>query len=163
MTTATEKKKGARLSRFLARYQDGPKSLERSKLICCFLFVLIPIIHFFVFYIGGNYYSFFLAFTEFDGYDASYNEIYRASLGNFRKVWEMVTNADSGLRIAFRNTMVLFVVHFLQLCFNFLIAYAFTRKLRGSKFFRVALYLPRALYAVVFSHIRRRDTPLLRC
>lgn len=151
--TSTKPKKSFKssISNFLKRYQDGPKSLEKGKFICCFLFVLVPIIHFFVFYIGGNYYSFFLAFTQVDGIDANNHEIYKFSLTNFVKVWEMITSGDSGLIIALKNTALLFVAHSLQLCFNFVIAYSFTRKLRGSKFFRVALYLPSIISTLILS------------
>ncbi len=140
-----KEKKESGFSKFMKRYQDGPKALMRGKYICCLAFTIIPIIHFFVFYIGANYYSFFLAFTEMvDGQ-------YVFSMKNFADIIEMLGSSDSGLFIAIKNTAVLFVVHVLQLCANFVIAYTFARGLRGTKFYRVMLYLPSIISALALS------------
>ena len=139
-------------ARFMKRYQDGPKALMRGKYICAFLFTIVPIIHFFVFYIGQNYLNFYLAFTRFVGISAvDGSDVYKFSLENFSSVWKMLSQGDSGLMIALKNTGILFVIHALQLAFNFVIAYTFAQKLRGAAFFRVAIYLPTIISGLVLS------------
>ena len=135
----------------MKRYQDGPKSLMKGKYICVALFITVPIIHFFVFYIGQNYFSFYLAFTRFVGISADGQDVYRGSLQNFVAVWNMLKNADSGMVIALKNTGILFVVHVAQLVFNFIIAYTFSRNLRGAKIFRVMIFLPTIISGIVLS------------
>ncbi len=143
----TVPKKQSRLSKFLDRYNDGPRAMRKSNFICVFCFTIIPIIHFFVFYVYGNYYSFFLAFTKIvDGK-------YVGSLDNFKSVFQMLASADSSLMIAIRNTAILFVKHILQLCFNFVIAYAFAKGLKGAKFYRIMIFLPSIISALALSTI----------
>ena len=145
------KQKESKFAHFMKRYQDGPKSLMRGKYICAALFIAVPIIHFFVFYIGQNYWSFYLAFTRFVGVGADGQDVYRGSFQNFVSVWEMVVSADSSLFIALKNTGILFLIHSAQLIFNFLIAYTFAKKLCGAKFFRVMLFLPTIISGIVLS------------
>ncbi len=152
------KTKTSAFDRFMKKYKDGPQSLMKSKYICCFLFTIIPVIHFFVFYIGSNYYSFYLAFTELNaGKDVF-------SLNNFVAVFKRIANSDSSLIIALKNTGIVFIVHACQLCVNFFIAFMFARGLKGTKFFRVMLFLPTIVsdlaLAVIIKNIIATDGPL---
>jgi len=142
---------GNKKKRFMDRYLDGPRSQMKGKYILCFAFTIIPIISFFVFYVGGNYYSFFLAFTRFKGLSESGKEMYYFSLQNFVGVFNLLKESDSSLIIALKNTGILWIMHWFQLAFNFVIAYTFTKKLKLSGVFRVIIYLPSIISALVLS------------
>ncbi len=150
-TIKNEKSIKARWDKFMKKYQDGPKSLMRGKYICAFLFTIVPIISFFVFYLGQTYYTFVLAFSEQIGVDEAGQEILQFTFGNFSKGFTMFVTGGSDFAIAFRNTMVLFVVNMVQSGFNFLIAYAFSKNMRGARFFRFSYFIPTIVSTLVLS------------
>ena len=144
-------KKTNLFKRFMNRYQDGPVALNRSKYLTIFLFTIIPIISFFVFYVGTVYYTFFLTFTEVIGIDKYGNEITKFSLDNFSKAFQLFVNGGSDLRIALSNTFTLFLVNTIHSVFIFVIAYAFSKNLRGAKFFRFSLFIPSIISTLALS------------
>ena len=137
--------------KFMARYQDGPKSLNRSKYLTIFLFTIIPIISFFIFYIGTVYYTFYLAFTNVVGVDKYGNEVVEFSFSNFETAFKLFLNGGSDLRVALSNTFTLFLTNTIQALFIFIIAFVFSRNLRGSKFFRFSIFIPSIISTLALS------------
>lgn len=133
---------------WLDRYDDLPKPLRRGKYPFIILGITLPIISFFVFYVGVNFTSILLAFqkTQYIGGE----EVTSFTLDNFASVFRSFSRAGSDLSIALRNTAILFIVDLLMMIPVFLIAYGFSRNMRGSKFFRVMLYIPTIISETAF-------------
>ncbi len=136
--------------RLAERYDDYPKALQKGKYPFIILGILIPVIHFFVFYMGTNLTSILLAFQE-TKYVQGVGEVTTWTLDNFVEVFEYITQGGSDLFVALRNTLELFVVDLLMMIPIFIFAYCFAQNMKGAKFFRVAMYLPTIISAVAFS------------
>lgn len=112
----------------------------------------IPIANFLLFWLYVNFDSILLAFRNMDF--ASGNEYW--TLGNFAEVWKKFTKpsgeyslADFGL-----NTLKFWGLSvFWGIPHSILLTYVFHRKLKGYKFFRIVLYLPTIICAVVMAGI----------
>lgn len=140
-----EKKKG-----FFARYNDMPRAMQRGKYIFVYSLLLIPVIGFCVFYIGVNINGILLAFQQPVILDDGRTS-YIWSLRQFALVWEAFRDpgSTSTLKISLINTMLYFGESILiQLPLSFILSYYFHKKIPGSTFFRVAIYLPSIISAV---------------
>ncbi len=133
---------------WLDRYDDLPRPLRRGKYPFIILGTALPIISFFVFYVGVNFTSILLAFQR-TKYVAG-EEVTSFTLENFTSVFRSFTNAGSDLSIALKNTAIMFTVDLLMMIPIFLIAYGFSRNMRGSKYFRVMLYIPTIISETAF-------------
>ena len=111
---------------------------------------MIPILHFFVFYVGINFTSILLAFQK-ETYIAGVGKVTRYTLENFQTVFRYITSGGSDLYIALQNTLQLFAVDLLMMIPIFIFAYTFSKNMVGSRFFRVVMYLPTIISAVAFS------------
>lgn len=139
-----------KISNYFYRYDDFPRSIQKGKYTFIILGILIPIIHFFVFYVGINFTSIVLAFQK-TKYVSGVGEVSTFTLENFQKVFGYITDGGSDMYIAIRNTLQLFVVDILMMIPIFIFAYCFSKNMIGSKFFRVIMYLPSIISAVAFS------------
>ncbi len=112
----------------------------------------IPIANFLVFWLYVNFDSILLAFRNMDF--ASGNEYW--TLNNFKEVWNKFTEPageysllDFGL-----NTLKFWSLSvFWGIPHSILLTYVFHRKLKGYKVFRILLYLPTIICAVVMAGI----------
>lgn len=140
-----------RIADWLAeKYDDYPRALQKGKYPFIILGIIIPIIHFFVFYVGTNFTSILLAFQK-TRYVQGVGEVTTWTLDNFKEVFSYFTDGGSDMFIAIRNTLHLFAVDLLMMIPIFIFAYAFSKNMKGSKFFRVVMYLPTIISAVAFS------------
>ena len=143
-------KKEKIFDRLAERYHDYPKAIQKGKYPFIILGTLIPIIHFFVFYVGTNFTSILLAFQK-TKYVQGVGEVTTWTLDNFKEVFEYILDGGSDMFIAIRNTLQLFTIDILMMIPIFIFAYTFSKNMRGAKFFRVVMYLPIIISMVAFS------------
>lgn len=139
-----------KIKKFLYRYDDYPKSIQKGKYAFIIFGILIPILHFFVFYLGINLTSILLAFQE-TKYVAGVGEVTTFTLKNFQDIFRYLAMGGSQMGIAVKNTIQLFFVDLFMMVPIFIFAYCFSRNMKGSKFFRVVMYLPTIISGVAFS------------
>ncbi len=139
-----------KIKNYFYRYDDFPRSIQKGKYLFIILGIIIPVIHFFVFYVGINFTSILLAFQE-TKYVSGVGEVTTFTLENFQKVFSYITDGGSDMYIAVKNTLQLFFVDILMMIPIFIFAYCFSKNMIGSKFFRVVMYLPSIISAVAFS------------
>ena len=137
----------------MSRYNDFPKPLRKYKYLFVFLMLILSIVSWAVFYVYVNLNSIVMAFQEFVGYDESNHAIYIWSFDNFRRFWEEMTfmgYASQQFKAALKNTLFLFVMgNIVTIPMTYLISYALYKKVCGYGVFKVLLYLPSILSAVV--------------
>ena len=143
-TQSVSKKK-----RFLDRYNEMPRALQKGKYLFIILGITIPILHFLVFYVGVNVNSIIMAFQRTSFVDGAEKTSF--TWENFETVFKSFQSGGNDMIIAMKNTLVLFFVDLFMMVPIFLIAYAFSQNLWWSKFYRVMLYLPSIISAVAFS------------
>lgn len=139
-----------RIKDYFYRYDDYPRSIQKGKYPFIILVIIIPILHFFVFYLGVNLMSILMAFQKVK-YVAGVGEVTSWTLENFQNVFKYLTTPDTGLAIALKNTLELFAVDLFMMVPIFIFAYCFSRNMKGAKIFRVMMYLPTIISSVAFS------------
>ena len=150
--TTTEKKTeyetAGRRSVFTDRYADLPRALRRGKVLFLLSMLILPLLGFFVFYVGVNITGILLAFQQPTG-TVNGVETYRWSLVQFTRVWETLTGEGTELGISVRNTLLYFALDVLiMLPLTFLLSYFFSKKVPMSGFLRVLVFLPSMMSAV---------------
>lgn len=125
-----------------------------KKLLFYSLCISIPVLHFLIFYVYINFNSFLLAFreSEFTSQGITYTN---AAFKNFVTAWKDLSS--HGVRIW--NSLLYLVINFgvstpIILLMSF---YIFKRRTLNS-FFKVMLFMPQILSAVVFGLIYKRLT-----
>ena len=121
-------------------------SEKRKKLGFYLIFIAFPVLHYLVFYVYINFNSFVLAFREY--YVESARLTYKAAgFTNFASAFKILAENSRAMWNSFLMLAVqLFVTTPLALLFSYFIY----KRRRGTEFFRVMLFLPSVLSAVVF-------------
>lgn len=97
--------------------------IKRNKLIFCYAFASIALLHFLIFYLYVNLNSILMAFKEYKGIDENFNEIYVWSFAQFKRMILDFQLPSSDLRIGLINTLKYFAVNvFVMLPFSLFIA-----------------------------------------
>ena len=129
---------------------DMPKSMQRGKGRFVFCFVIVSLLHFIIFYIGVNYQSILLAFQSVDFIDDNGLVHYKYTLDNFRRFFEEMKLPDTVLPIAFKNTLIYFVLNtFILFPIGIISSYFLYKKIWAHKTLRVLFYLPGLISGVV--------------
>lgn len=130
------------------------RNMNKTVFLACM--VIIPILHTLVFYVYVNLDSFFLAFKT-----PLTNEW---TLNNFKMFWLDLTGSLGELNLAFRNTLKFYLLNFVMLFANFIVAFFFYKKILGYKAFRIIFYLPAIIAGVamttVFTEFVKSTGPL---
>lgn len=132
------------------RYHDMPRPLQKGKYPFILAVIIIPILHFFVFYVGINFGSIMLAFQKTQ-YVKGVGEVVSYTADNFKTIFNWFTQGGTKLQIALKNTFQLWIVDCLMVIPIYIIAYNFSKNMKGSKFFRVMLNLPTIISAVAYT------------
>jgi ABC-type sugar transport system permease subunit len=104
--------------------------------------LILPLIHFVVFYVFTNLRSFIMPFME-EGTGAW-------GFGNFKAIFgSLKDGASSDLFQSLKNTLIYFAAGFLMICATFVLAYFIYKKILGYKIFRVIFTLPMIVSGVV--------------
>ena len=111
-------------------------------------FIAFPVIHYLVFYVYINFNSFILAFRNYYIDDSTKMLTFGgAGLKNFAEAWQvLVSNSKVIGNSLLMLAVQLFAITPIALLFSFYIY----KKRPGTEFFRVMLFLPSVLSAVVF-------------
>lgn len=118
-------------------------------------FVVVPLVHFAVFYLYVNFDSFFMAFCNVEN-----GEVKFVGLNNFTWIFEMfrksreladVLPATENLLIATRNTFITFGIRMILFPVGMFVSYFIYKKIFCAGFFRVVFYLPAIVSSVVIS------------
>ncbi|HCH74665.1 MAG TPA: hypothetical protein DEV87_05750 [Clostridiales bacterium] len=125
-----------------------PKKVDK-KLLFYAICISIPVLHFLIFYVYINFNSFLLAFREYE-FSAQGITYVNVAFKNFAAAWENITTY--GVRIG--NSILYLVINFgistpIILLMSF---YIYKNRLFGG-FFKVMLFMPQILSAVVFGLI----------
>lgn len=131
-----------------SKKKNSMTAQSRDRLIFYICILAYPILHYLIFYVGVNINSVLLAFKEYDE-DAG---VYRfLGFGNFQAFF---TDMISGtvLLTSLKNSMILWgVTVFIGLPLNLLFSFFLFKQVPLNGVFRVVLYLPQILSAVVMS------------
>jgi len=125
-------------SKILKKY-----SLTKMDVLFIFSFVIIPVTHFFVFYVFVNLDGFAMAFQK----PVSGGHVW--TWEQFSRVFEALSAADGELRIAFKNTFQTFGVSLLLFPSGIIIAYFLYKKIWFHRAYRILFYLPNIISAIV--------------
>ena len=104
--------------------------------------IIIPIIHFAVFYIGTNVNSIALAFSNEEGFTLNYFKLF------FQEI--SLSGAAATLKTGILNSLTIFLMSIvIILPASLLFSYFLYKKIAGHKYFRIVFFLPNIISAVV--------------
>ncbi len=147
-----------------SKYNDMPRSLKRGKGVFIASMITLPVIGFLIFYVAVNINSILMAFRQFEGYGPNGAE-YSWTFEHFRHIIRSLSTESNQLRLAFRNTMLFFLLDtVIMVPLIFTISYFLFKRITGYKTFRVLFYLPNILSAMImvvsFKNIIAVDGPI---
>ena len=124
----------------------GKKLGSKGALIFVIALLIVPIVHWLIFWLGVNVNSILMAFRLPTG---------EWSMDTMRSVIkEMLyneSNADVNLKTSVANTLIYFTKDILMISFHLLIAYFFYKKIKGYRAFQIIFYLPSIISGVAFA------------
>ncbi len=129
---------------------SGIKTMKRTKnrsnTLFLTLMLIFPLAQFCVFYIGVNLNSVLLAFKEYS-FDGTSSFV---AFKNFGKVFESFAH-DADMVTRLKNSAIqYFLALFIGMPLNLYVSYAIWKKVSGSGFFTVILFLPSMISNMVF-------------
>lgn len=133
--------------------QIKPKIKKYQKLtgmnkVFLFSFMVIPIIHFLLFYVYVNINGFLIAFqvpSKTGGFTWSFDQ--------FTRVFNEFSQAESELGIAFKNTFITFGFSLILFFSGVFVAYFLYKKIWFYKAFRIVFYLPNIISSLVTVYV----------
>ncbi len=125
------------------RVKMARKNTRRNWFI--FSLLLVPIIHFLVFWLYINIKTISLAFFEWDFFSNSYKFV---GIDNFTEQFRQFKARPEHLNMFF-NAFRAIPINLACLVLAVLIGYAFSKHIRGEKVFRVIFYLPSMISIVI--------------
>jgi len=128
----------------------GVKTLSRRKwnergfLISVWV---IPVVLFFVLYVYINFNSIMLSFKSVSNDDFEYTW---AGFDNFKKFWDLLAH-DPSMKYAFGNSVLIYVVNLgINTPLQIMVAFFVYKKIYGTEFFKVIMFLPQIIASVVW-------------
>ena len=123
------------------------KPVKIGRVIFIISFLIIPTLHFAVFYVYVNLNSFTMAFQLNKG-----GKVYW-TLENFQRFFKEIATNGSDLGTAFKNTFITFIIHQIMFLVSFMVSYFLYKKIFLYKFFRVCFFLPSLIAGTVINSI----------
>ena len=134
--------------KLFGRRKERKKKMSTKKsgqTIFLILFLLFPIVQFFVFYIGVNFNSILLAFEEYDG--TKYNLV---GFKNFADVLKDIFSTGA-LSLPIKNSAIQFATGLLiGMPIQVMVAYVVYKEVPLSGFFKIMLFMPNMISSMVF-------------
>lgn len=144
---ALRKAGGAQL-KGTGKYDDLPQPLKKGKTAFLLSMLVLPVLGFFVFYVGVNLTGIMLAFQQPLGI-VNGVEVNEFSLVQFKNVWTALTSPGNNLAISVRNTLLFFTLDVVvMLPLTFILSYFFSKKVKGGAFLRILIFLPSMMSSV---------------
>lgn len=142
--------------------QGGINRSKRGKLIFYCSLIALPILQYCIFYIGVNFNSVLLAFRQYDLGGSGFKWV---GLENFKSAFANLTGLPD-LRYAFGNSMLAYGCSLLVgIPLAVLFSYYIFKKFAGYRFFKVILFMPSIISAmimsVIFSTFSNRVIPFI--
>lgn len=125
--------------------KDTKSSVRRRELIFYAVFISLPILQFLVFYVYVNMNSFVMAFRKFDSVNKTY---FWVGLENINHVFRQIS-LGGNLRNAIFNSLIVYGLDLCMLPLQVFLPYYIYKKMPGAGFFKVMLFLPSILSAMV--------------
>lgn len=126
--------------------KKGKIGLKSDRLFYC-LILIFPVLQFIIFYIGVNLNSFLLAFKNIE-LDDNYHYVITFGFEGFRKAFDLLKDSEMA-HIVEISFLSYFIKTAVSVPLGLLFSYYIAKKLFGAKFFRVILFLPSILSAIV--------------
>lgn len=123
------------------------KPVNKTRVLFIISCVTLPVINFLVFYVYVNWSSFTMAFTDRNGV---------FSFDNFVRLYEEITQPDSPLQIALKNTLLTFGITLLMFPFQVLVSYFIYKKIPFASAYRFLFFIPTVIFSVAISTIFSR-------
>ena len=121
--------------------------IKIGRVIFILSFLIIPTLHFALFYVYVNLNSFTMAFQINRG-----GTIYW-TLENFQRFFHEIATNGSDLGMAFKNTFITFVIQQIMFLVSFMVSYFLYKKIFLYRVFRVCFFLPSLIAGTVISSI----------
>lgn len=132
---------------------------RQKQLIFYICIIALPIIQFCIFYIGVNLNSILLAFKKFDVETGGY---VFDGFSNFKKIFSDWNNTPI-LKVALKNSLILYVVTLLCMCISTLFSYYIFKKRTFAGLYKIVLFLPNIIssliLALIFMYFTERAVP----
>ena len=125
------------------RLKKPRKYFKRNLFIASLL--IVPIIHFLIFWLYINVETISLAFMEWDYFSNTYKF---AGIDNFVEQFRMFKERPETMNM-FKNAFRAIPINLACLVLAVIIGYAFSKHIRGEKIFRVIFYLPSMISIVI--------------
>ncbi len=109
-------------------------SAKRKESLCAYLFILVPVLGFFLFTAWALGYSFFMSFTDFNAIKGTYKFI---GFANYIEIFH-----EEAFRDAILNTVLMLLSIPIGVFFGLLLAVYLKKLAKGRTFLTVLFYLP---------------------
>ncbi len=126
------------------------KKISKGDVIFCISLLLLPTLQFIIFYIGTNFNSFALAFKRYDLGDFVYD-----GWTNFAKVFSDIVSNPEVISAIKNSFIVYFVGLIVSMPLSILFSYYIFKNFFGSKVFKILLFLPSILSALMLCVLYR--------
>lgn len=123
------------------------KPVNKTRVLFILSCVVLPVLNFLVFYVYVNLSSFSMAFTDRNG---------AFSLDNFVRLYKEITEPDSPLQIALKNTLLTFGITVIMFPFQVLVSYFIYKKIPLAGAYRFLFFIPTVIFSVAISTIFTR-------
>lgn len=123
------------------------KPVNKTRVLFILSCVTLPVLNFLVFYVYVNLSSFTMAFTDRNG---------AFSFDNFVRLYEEITQPDSPLQIALKNTLLTFGITMVMFPFQVLVSYFIYKKIPLAGAYRFLFFIPTVIFSVAISTIFTR-------
>ena len=124
--------------------KQGMSKKKRNDLLFYMCLVVIPFAQFCIFYVGVNFNSILLAFQRYENGGYIFD-----GLRNFKRIFSELTGSST-LLTAFKNSVILYAAGLLLgVTLSLLFSFYISKKLPGGNFFKVILFMPSIISAMV--------------
>jgi len=124
----------------------GKKKFDWAKLVFILVMLFPAVFHLAVFWAGVEVQTIAMAFTN-------YNTDAFCGWDNFTYIINQFFGEGGNFGIFLRNTLIYFGIQLLLIPAGMFVAYLIYRKMIGSKFVKIVLYLPCAISSILFSSL----------
>ncbi len=128
-----------------AAKNEGKKKFDWAKLVFILVLLFPAVFHLVLFWGGVEVKTIMMAFTNYGSN--------RFTFDNFTFVFEQFFTAGGGFVVFLRNTLIYFGIQLLLIPAGMLVSYLIYRKMLGSSFVKIVLYIPCAVSAILFSSL----------
>lgn len=128
--------------------KTGFTRARRRETIFYTAIVVLPLLQFAVFYIYANLNAFLMAFER---YNLLEGKMVWVGLQNFEEVVRDLSTPNSMLQQSLKTSIILFVLNELMLPLGWFVPFYLWKKLPGSEFFKIVLYIPSVLSGMVLA------------